>query len=274
VAARGKIGIIGVGNMGSAIVQGVLRAALFAPDEIVVCDVVREKAEDLSKALKIHTEQSAAEVARAASTIIIAVKPQTMEQCLTEIKGTVTASHIIISIAAGISTGFLEKRLPAATHVVRAMPNTPALVGAGATVLCAGSHASDKDMSAAEDIFTAVGKVFRAPESLMDAVTAVSGSGPAYLFYFAECLSDAAVQNGLPRQQAVALVTQTVFGSAKLLSESGEEASVLRAKVTSPGGTTEAALKIFKQHGFDGILAAAVRAAVERGRELGGAKKN
>lgn len=269
-----KIGVIGTGNMGSAIVQGVLRAGLFAPNEVVVCDAVREKAEKLSRDLNVLLAQSAAKTAAEACIAVIAVKPQTMEELLDDVRTAVTPSHLIISIAAGIPTAFIEKRLPAGSRVVRVMPNTPALVGAGATAVCPGAHATDEDMRAAERIFAGVGEVYRFPESLMDAVTAVSGSGPAYLFYFAECLSEAAVHNGLPQEQAVALVTQTLFGASKLLMESKEQAAALRAKVTSPGGTTEAALNAFSQRGFKDLVAAAVRSATERARELGGAKKN
>jgi pyrroline-5-carboxylate reductase len=224
--------------------------------------------------LNIRINESALQLARAADTVLIAVKPQTMEECLAEIREAVTSARLILSIAAGISTEFIQERLPKGTRVIRVMPNTPALVGAGATAICSGSHATSDDMAQAERIFAGVGMVYRLPESLMNAVTAVSGSGPAYLFYFAECLADAARESGLPPESAAGLVAQTLYGSAKLLMESGEDASILRAKVTSPGGTTEAALAVMKNGGFTELVAAAVAAAVKRGRELGGAKKN
>lgn len=266
------LGVIGAGNMGSAIIKGVLRAGLFTPDEVVACDIVSEKVRNLARELKISFIGSASHTAKKADTIIIAVKPQTMEHCLAEIKDAVGPAHLVLSIAAGISTRFIEDRLPKGIHVIRVMPNTPALVGAGATAICAGSHAGESDMARAENIFAGIGRVYRFPESLMDAVTAVSGSGPAYLFYFAECLALAAAQNGLPQEAAVDLVTQMLFGASKLLLESQEKASVLRERVTSPGGTTEAALTVMYQRGFQEIITAAVDSAVKRGQELGGIK--
>ncbi len=267
-----SLGIIGAGNMGSAIVQGVLTAGFFAPEQIVVCDVIKQKADGLSRKLGVRNAPSAAEIPNLADTLIIAIKPQTMEQGLGEIKNAIRPSHLVLSIAAGIPVSFIEERLPPLTRVIRVMPNTPALVGAGATAICAGSHASEEDMTRADTIFSGIGTVYRVSESLMNTVTAVSGSGPAYLFYFAECLSEAAVQNGLPQRTAVSLVMQTLYGASRLLLESGEEAQELRAKVTSPGGTTEAALKTFSDRGFKEIIVAAVNSAIKRGRELGGAK--
>jgi pyrroline-5-carboxylate reductase len=269
-----KLGIIGTGNMGSAIIRGVLQAGLFAPNEIAACDVIPEKMAELAKELSLTIKPSASQTAKASQIVLIAVKPQTMEQCLGELKNAVTPDHLVLSIAAGISTSYIEKRLIEGARVIRIMPNTPALVGAGATAISAGMHASEADMAQAERIFAGIGKVYRFPETLMDAVTAVSGSGPAYLFYFAECLTGAAVQSGLPQDSAADLVAQTLFGAAKLLRESGEKAETLRAKVTSPGGTTEAALKVMHAGSFHEIIAAAVQSAVKRGQELGGVKKN
>lgn len=269
-----KLGVIGTGNMGSAIIRGVLQAGLFTPNEIAACDAIPEKAAELEKGLHVTIKPSASQTAQASQIVLIAVKPQTMEQCLGELKEAVTPDHLILSIAAGISTAYIEKRLIQKARVIRVMPNTPALVGAGATAICAGTHASEADMGQAERIFSGIGKVYRFPETLMDAVTAVSGSGPAYLFYFAECLIGAAVQSGLPQNSAADLVAQTLFGAAKLLRESGEKAETLRAKVTSPGGTTEAALKVMQARDFNGIITAAVQSAVKRGQELGGVKKN
>lgn len=269
-----KLGVVGVGNMGSAIVRGVITAGLLRPDEVTVCDVAAEKAEALASELKIHMVRTASDVARDASMVVLAVKPQTMSECLSEVGANIDGSRLVISIAAGISTEFIEERVAANTRVVRAMPNTPALVGAGATAICRGTHANPEDLVAAERLFGALGKVYRVDESLMDAVTAVSGSGPAYLFLFAECLERAALACGLPSSETGDLVTQTIFGASKLLRESEEHASALRARVTSPGGTTEAAIAAFNERGLDGIVRAAVTSALERAKELGGVKKS
>ncbi|NQU08526.1 MAG: pyrroline-5-carboxylate reductase [Candidatus Abyssubacteria bacterium] len=269
-----RIGIIGVGNMGGAIARGVVKTGLFGPREVVLCDVIGEKAETLGGELKTAVAPNAAETARLADIILIAVKPQTIEECLSQLKETVGSSHLIISIAAGITTALIEGRLGGGARVVRVMPNTPALVGAGASAICSGAHATDTDLSETEKIFAAMGKVYRFDESLMDAVTAVSGSGPAYLFLFAECLERAAVKVGLPEDEAADLAAQTLFGASKLLVESGESASALRAKVTSPGGTTEAAVAVLDKRGFEDSIVAAVSRALDRAKELGGVEKN
>lgn len=265
-----KIGIIGAGNMGGAIVRGTLQRGLFEPENIALCDVVAEKARELARELHVHALETAFEVTRKAAIVLIAVKPQVMGDCLEEIKEAVERSKLIISIAAGITTGFIEQRLGEDVRVVRVMPNTPALVGAGASAICAGSNAVENDLDETEKIFAALGKVYRFDEALIDAVTAVSGSGPAYLFLFAECLQKAAIAAGLPESDAPGLVAQTLFGASKLLVESPDTASTLREKVTSPGGTTEAALAIFADRGFEQSVLAAVEGALARAKELGG----
>lgn len=267
----GKIGIIGAGNMGGAIARGILERGLFGPENVVLCDVVSEKAEELARELHVQALETAVEVAQEAAIVVIAVKPQTMGECLEEIKEAVDQSKLIISIAAGITTVFIESRLGDSVRVVRVMPNTPALVGAGATAICAGSNAGKSDLDEAEKIFAALGKVYRLDEAMIDAVTAVSGSGPAYLFLFAECLQKAAIEAGLPESEVPDLVAQTLFGASKLLMESSDTASTLREKVTSPGGTTEAALAIFADRGFEQSIMAAVEGALIRAKELGGA---
>jgi pyrroline-5-carboxylate reductase len=269
-----KIGIIGVGAMGGAIARGVIKAGLFEPENVVFCDKIPGKADELARELHSNAFATASEVVKAASIALIAVKPQTIEQCLEEIRETVDRSKLIISIAAGITTAFIEDRLGEGARVIRAMPNTPALVGAGASAISTGAHAGAADLDEAEKIFAALGKVYRLDESLIDAVTAVSGSGPAYLFLFAECLERAAIEAGLPESEASDLVGQTLFGSAKLLVESEDDAATLRAKVTSPGGTTAAALAVFEDRGFEQSVVAAVMGALDRARELGGVKKN
>lgn len=272
--AQKKLGIVGVGNMGSAILKGVMAAKLFTPGRVVVCDVATQKADAFGREFNVSVASSAAGLAREASIVLLAVKPQSMEQCLSELKNAIEPSHLVISIAAGITTDFIQSHLDAGIRVVRVMPNTPALVGAGASALCRGEHATDEDLAEAERIFGALGKVYRLDESLMDAVTAISGSGPAYLFLFAECLVEAALRCGLAADVSPGLVAQTLFGASKLLIESGEAPSTLRARVTSPGGTTEAAVAVFNARGLREIVVEAVRSALRRAKELGGVKKN
>ncbi len=260
-----KIAVIGAGNMGGAIARGILKGGLFRSEEVVLCDTIAEKAEYLARELQVNTFATASEAGKAASIVLIAVKPQTMEQCLSELRDAVDASKLIISVAAGITTDFIGGRLGDGTRVVRVMPNTPALVGAGASAICSGKYATGEDLAGCE---------YRFDESMMDAVTAVSGSGPAYLFLFAECLEKAAINAGLPEGEAAGLVAQTLFGASKLLVESSEPASALRARVTSPGGTTEAAVKVFDECGFEQGIVAAVARALDRAKELGGVKKD
>jgi pyrroline-5-carboxylate reductase len=267
-----KLGIIGAGNMGGAILEGVMKATLFRPDEVIVCDVVAEKARAIARKHGVGLAQEASKAARQADIVLIAVKPQTMAECLSEIKAVIKPSQLIISIAAGITTDFISGRLSPGTRVIRVMPNTPALVGAGVSAICGGAYATEHDMAQAERIFSALGRVYRLPESLIDAVTAVSGSGPAYLFLFAEHLTQAAVKFGLPESEAPGIVAQTLFGASKLLIESGEAPSALRAKVTSPGGATEAAVKTFMDRAFGETVLAAVNSALTRAKELGGVK--
>jgi pyrroline-5-carboxylate reductase len=256
--------------MGGAIVRGILERGLFAPDSVALCDVIAEKAQELARELHVRAVETAVEVAQEADIVLIAVKPQTMGDCLEGIKEAIDTSKLIISIAAGITTEFIENRVGEEIRVVRAMPNTPALVGAGATTICGGSSAKERDLDEAEKIFAALGKVYRLDEELIDAVTALSGSGPAYLFLFAESLQKAAIRAGLPESEAPDLVAQTLFGASKLLMESSDTASTLREKVTSPGGTTEAALAIFEDRGFEQSIIAAVEGALARAKELGG----
>jgi len=272
--AEKKLGIIGAGNMGGAIARGILKNGLFGTDEVVFCDAIPEKADALAQELHLEALATASQVADAASTVLLAVKPQTMEQCLEQTKEAAERPELVISIAAGITTGFIEGHLGEGTRVVRVMPNTPALVGAGASAICAGRHAREGDLDETEMIFAALGKVYRLDEAMIDAVTAVSGSGPAYLFLFAECLERAAEEAGLPGDIVPGLVAQTLFGAAKLLIESPETAATLRERVTSPGGTTEAALAALGERDFEQIIVDAVKAALDRAGELGGVKKS
>jgi pyrroline-5-carboxylate reductase len=263
------IGIIGAGNMGTAIVRGLVAAQVLVPENITALDIDGTRLEELASDPGINTTTSLKTLARAGDAIILAVKPQSMEELLRGLGFHVTPDHLVISIAAGISTGFLEQRLASETRVVRVMPNTPAMVRAGAAALCRGSRATDEDMEFAMRLFSALGTAVIVEEEQMDAVTALSGSGPAYFFYVAEKLRQAAVEHGLPEKEADELVRQTLYGAGRLLRDTGAAPEELRARVTSKGGTTAAALGVFEAADLSDIIARAVAAAVARSKELG-----
>jgi pyrroline-5-carboxylate reductase len=263
------IGIIGAGNMGTAIVRGLVAAEVVPPDAITAFDIDETKLRLLGADPGARAASDLAALAAGSDTIIIAVKPQSMAELLRELAPHVRESHLVISIAAGISTAFLERKLPLGTRVVRVMPNTPAMVRTGATALSSGSQTTGEDMELASRLFSALGTTVTVDEHLMDAVTALSGSGPAYFFYLAEKLRNAAVEQGLPEKVADELVRQTLFGSGRLLRETDASPEELRARVTSKGGTTAAACAVFDEADLSGIVSGAVAAAVARSKELG-----
>jgi len=265
---QGILGFIGYGNMGAAIAKGLVGAGTIPPNRVRMYDVVRDKAE-AAASLGIQVGATPEEVLQGCDTLILAVKPQSMAEVLEQLRPALDPSTLIISIAAGISTAFIEQRLGATTRVVRVMPNTPALVSAGAAGIAAGAHATEQDMAATRLIFNAVGLSVVVPEEMIDVVTGLSGSGPAYFFYLVECLVTAAVAHGLPEAEAARLAGQTLLGAGKLLMETGETAAVLRERVTSKGGTTAAALEAFRQGGLEALIRSGVDAAVARARELG-----
>jgi pyrroline-5-carboxylate reductase len=208
-------------------------------------------------------------LAAACDVLVLAVKPQTMNDALEQIKPGLTPRTLIVSIAAGISITYISERLGDTARIVRVMPNTPAMVNAGAAGIALAKNCTQDDEEIARAIFEGIGVVEFVDESLIDAVTALSGSGPAYFFYIVECLIKAAQKQGLTEKQATALAAQTLLGSGFLLRESGESAATLRERVTSKGGTTEAALRAFREKGLEEAIAAGVQAAVSRARELG-----
>jgi pyrroline-5-carboxylate reductase len=263
------IGVIGAGNMGTAIVRGLVAAEVFAPESVTATDIDGKRLEELAADPGINTTTSLKTLTRAGDALILAVKPQSMEEVLRELAFHVTPEHLVISIAAGISTGFVEQRLPSDTRVVRVMPNTPAMVRAGAAALCRGSRATDEDMAFATRLFSALGTAVIVDEEQMDVVTALSGSGPAYCFYLAQKLRQAAVEQGLAEKDADELVRQTLYGAGKLLRDTGAAPEELRARVTSKGGTTAAAVGVFDEADLGDIIARAVAAAVARSKELG-----
>lgn len=254
--------------MGRAILEGLLEAGTLAPNNVAVFDVDAEKRK-AAEALGVKVADSPAHLAELSDALLIAVKPQSMEEALAQLKPGLFPSSLVISIAAGISIAYLQERLGRDIRAVRVMPNTPALVGAGAAGIALSGNCTVEDAAIAETIFSAVGIAVTVPEDAMDAVTALSGSGPAYFFYTVECLVRAAVAEGLSEEQATRLAAQTLLGAGKLLTESGEPASALRERVTSKGGTTAAALAAFEAQGLERVLAAGVAAAATRSRELG-----
>lgn len=262
-----KIGIIGTGNMGSAIIAGLVTKEITPPKNIFAFDIDKERLEKLTQDFDISPCRSNVEVLNMAEFIILAVKPQNMRELLAEIKPAVTSRHCFLSVAAGIRTDFIAST-GNNVRVVRAMPNTPALIGAGATAIAAGKYAIPQDLQLARTIFSALGLVVEVEEDHLDAITALSGSGPAYFFYLVECLIEAGKKAGLPEDVADKLARQTAFGAGKLLIDSPETPQILRLKVTSPGGTTAAALEVFFQSGFKDIVIEAIQRATARAREL------
>jgi pyrroline-5-carboxylate reductase len=260
------IAVIGAGKMGEALVSGLLKAGT-SPDDLLITERYEERANELSARYGVKSVSNA-EAARQADTIVLAVKPQDMDVLLAELAPLVTPDRLIVTIAAGITTSAIERKLVDGVPVVRVMPNTPALVGEAMSAVAAGAHASSEHLERAEELFRPVGKVVRVPESQLDAVTALSGSGPAYVFYLVEAMTDAGILLGLPRAMAHELIVQTVFGAAVMLRETGEHPVALREAVTSPAGTTIAAIRELENHGVRAAFLAALEAARDRSREL------
>jgi pyrroline-5-carboxylate reductase len=263
-----ELGIIGAGNMAEAILRGVLGANVLPHGAIVASDTSAARRKHVFNTLGVECVADSA-VPAGCPRVLLAVKPQVMAEVLDGIAGAVAAEALVISIAAGVTTRFIDERLGGRGRIVRVMPNTPMLVGAGMSALAPGPRAAEDDIAWARRLFSASGQTAVVAEELMDAVTAVSGSGPAYFFYLIEAMIEAGVAEGLDRDVAAALAAQTCAGSARLLSETGERAEVLRAKVTSPGGTTQQAVSSMEADGVKEALVRAVRAAAERSRELG-----
>jgi pyrroline-5-carboxylate reductase len=267
MALSERIAFIGGGNMATALIQGLLATRTANPDRLLVTDV---RAESLAALQERHGVATAQDNLRACASdvIVLSVKPQLFPSLLPTLAPQLPERALIISLAAGVPLRAIETLLPR-SRVVRAMPNTPATVSAGATALAAGTRATAADLALATTIFASVGRVVQVPETQMDAVTALSGSGPAYVFRMAEALIAAGVEIGLPRETATTLAIQTIYGAGKLLSESHDAPETLRQKVTSPGGTTAAGLAQLEAHDFAGALRACLQAAHARGVELG-----
>jgi pyrroline-5-carboxylate reductase len=259
-------GILGAGVMGETLLSGLVRAGR-PVSALLVGEKRRERARELEEKYGVSVVSNL-DATKRADTLALVVKPQDMAALLEEIGGEVRPGQLVVSLAAGITTDFLESRLPAGTPVVRVMPNTPALVDEGMAAIAAGSHCDEDHLAVAERLLGSTGRVLRVPEKQMDAVTAISGSGPAYLFFVVEAMIEAGVHLGLPRATSTELVVQTVVGSAKMLRETGAHPVVLREQVTSPGGTTAAALRELEIHKVRAAFLAAMEAARDRSSEL------
>jgi pyrroline-5-carboxylate reductase len=261
------IAILGAGKMGEALLSGLVRAGR-APTGIVAAVRRPQRAAELADRYGVQVT-SAADAAKAADTLVLTVKPQDMGALLDEIAPGVPPGRLIVSVAAGITTSFIERRLPGELPVVRVMSNTPVLVDEAMSVISAGSHATDEHLRFTEELLRPVGRVIRIPESQQDAATALSGSGPAYVYFLVEAMVDAGILLGMPRQTALEMVTQAVYGAATMLRDSGEHPVILREAVTSPGGTTISAVRELERHRVRAAFLAAIEAARDRGRELG-----
>ena len=266
-AGRTGLAIIGGGKIGEALLAGLVRQA-GSGDGVVVVERSPQRAAELA-ARHGTAAVDLAEAAARSRVLLLAVKPQDIDGLLALLAPHVTTEHLVVSVAAGVPTGRIEAALPAGTPVVRVMPNTPALVDAGMSVISAGAHAGEEHLDEAEALLSPVGQVRRVPEGQQDAVTALSGSGPAYFFFLVEAMIDAGILLGLPRAVAADLIVQTAYGSAVMLRESGEHPVQLREAVTSPGGTTIAAIRELERHGVRAALIAAIEAAHDRSVALG-----
>jgi pyrroline-5-carboxylate reductase len=260
------VAVVGTGKMGEALLSGLLRAGK-PPAELVATARRPERAELLRERYGVDVVSNA-DAASRADTLILAVKPQDMGALLDELAPHVRPDQLVISGAAGITTSYIEKRLAEGTPVVRVMTNTPVLVDEAMSAISAGAHAGEAHLARTEAVFSAVGRTIRVPESQQDAVTALSGSGPAYFFYLVEAMTDAGILLGLPRAVAHDLIVQTAIGAAVMLRESGEHPVKLREAVTSPAGTTINAIRELEKHGVRAALLAALEAARDRSREL------
>ena len=261
-----RLAILGAGVMGETVLSGLVRAG-WSPDRIVATDRRPQRQLELSARYGITVLENP-EAAAAVDTVVLVVKPQDMSELLAEIAPVLRPGTLVVSLAAGVDTASIEAALPAGTPVVRVMPNTPAQVDEGMAAISPGSASTDEHLARVTEILSATGRVVTLPERYQDAVTAISGSGPAYLFFVVEAMIEAGVHLGLPRDTATELVVQTMLGSAKLLRETGEHPTVLRERVTSPGGTTAAAIRQLEDHKVRAAFLSAIEAARDRSRDL------
>jgi pyrroline-5-carboxylate reductase len=263
-----KVAFLGGGRMGEALVSGLIRSGGRSADEIMVTSRREERSDELAERYGVTTSLSNAEAVAWADVLVLMVKPQDMEDLLSEVREGMTTDHLVVSFAAGIRTSFVEKHLPDDVPVVRVMSNVAVLVDEAMSVVAAGSKAEDGHLEVAEELLRSVGKVIRLKEVHLDAVTATSGSGPAYFFLLAEAMIEACILLGLSRDVATELIIQTMLGSAKMLRDTGKHPVELREMVTSPGGTTIAAIRHLEEAGVRAAFLNAIDAARHRSAEL------
>ena len=266
--ARPRIAVLGGGVMGETLLSALLTAG-WPADRVEVTEQHAPRAEDLAARYGVRTGASNAEAAARVDVVIVAVKPNVVASVLDEVKDVLRGGGLVVSVAAGLPIAGYEKRLAPGQPVVRVMPNTPALVGKGASAIAPGTHATQEHLELVETMLAATGLVVRVQEKDLDAVTAISGSGPAYAFYLIDAMAEAGVLLGLSRELATTLAVATVEGSAALAAQSGDHPAVLRERVSSPGGTTVAAVQVLDAHGVRAGIVAAAEAARDRSRELG-----
>lgn len=265
-----RIGLIGGGKMGGVLIGGIVANGLVPASQVMVSDVVPQRLDELARAFGVGVTQDNKRVARHAHILVLAVKPQNMGEVLAEVNGVVGKSHLVVSIAAGIPVKFIQDRLRKGVRVIRVMPNTPSLIGEGIAALSGGAATTETDLAEAREIFDAVGQTVVVKEEHMNAVTGLSGSGPAYGFIMIEALSDAGVRMGLNRDVSLKLAAQTLLGAAKLCLKGDKHPGELKDMVASPAGTTIAGIKALEEGKIRATLMAAVEAATLRARELGG----
>ena len=269
ILASHTIGFIGAGNMAEALIRGLVRGGHVPAEHVVASAPRQERLAELKKTYGIDVTTTNRELVQRCGIVVLSVKPQIMDKVLREVGDLLKPGTLVISVAAGVDTATIEDGLADGVRVVRAMPNTPALVGAGATAIAPGKHASESDLATARAMFDAVGITVELEEYHLDAVTGLSGSGPAYIFLILEAFADAGVKVGLSRRNAQRLAAQTVMGSAKLLLDTDEHPGKLKDMVTSPGGTAIAGLHTLEEGGLRTTLINAVETATKRARELG-----
>ncbi|MDT7596999.1 MAG: pyrroline-5-carboxylate reductase [Pseudonocardiales bacterium] len=265
------IAVLGTGKIGEALLSGLLDAGRSA-DDLMFTERYPDRAAELEQTYRVRAVDTATAAGKA-DVLIVAVKPQDIEPLLADLAGVIRPNTLVVSLCAGLPTALYERRLPDGVPVVRVMPNTPMLVGEAMSAISAGRFAADAHLQLTEELLGSVGKVVRVPESQQDAVTALSGSGPAYFFYLVEAMIDAGILLGLPRPMVTELITQSAVGAARMLRETGEHPVLLREAVTSPGGTTIMAIRELERHGVRAAILAAIEAARDRSVELGAAHR-
>ncbi len=268
MALKGRIGLAGGGNMGSALLKGMLGSGLVEAGQVVVAEKLASRASQLQGDLGVATVGACSELGEL-DVLILAVKPNDVAEAAREAAAGLGPESLVITLAAGVRLATVAQALPQGQPLVRAMPNTPALIGKGVTAICGGPGLEARHLETAAQVFDAVGRVVTVQEKHMDAVTALSGSGPAYVFVIIEALADAGVNQGLDRETAMALAAHTVAGAAQLLIDSGQHPGELKDRVASPGGTTIAGLRELERGGLRGVLFNAIEAATRRSKELG-----